>query len=84
MQRLQDQACRPKGETLFISADNPDNLVIRTMLYDVFGKVPYPSAQYKFQYSHLFVSKSKDIGWLKGSKMLDGPAVVNVHSTLVS
>ena len=26
-------------------SENPDNLVIRIMLYDVFGKVPYPSAQ---------------------------------------
>ena len=43
-------------------SENPDNLTIRIMLYDVFGKVPYPSAQYKYQYSHLFVSKLKTIG----------------------
>ena len=63
-------------------SENPDNLTIRIMLYDVFGKVPYPSAQYKYQYSHLFVSKLKTIGWLKGSKSLDSPTVVDVHQKI--
>ena len=64
-------------------SENPDNLVIRFFFYDVFGRVPYPSAQYKFEYLHLFVSKAKHIGWLKGSKTLAVPSVVSVNSGIM-
>ena len=58
--------------------------VIRFLLYDVFGLVPYKSVQYGYQYGHLFVAKQKKIGWLKGSKTLDETTVVAIHRAMVT
>ena len=43
-------------------SENSVTLGTRTMLYDVFENVSYPSAKCEFLYSHLFVSKSNVIG----------------------
>ena len=67
----------------FSSSENSDALSTRTMLYEAFEKVPYPSAEYEFLYSHQLVSKSNGIGWLD-SKLLDDPTMRNVHSDFVS
>jgi hypothetical protein len=62
--------------------DVPEGQAIRIIMYDSFGVVPWPSAQYGFQHAHMYGSKSKKVYWLKGSKTLDEKVVVDLHTLM--
>ena len=64
--------------------DVPEGQAIRIILYDSFGVVPWPSAQYGFQHAHMYGSKSKKVYWLKGSKTLDEKVVVDLHTLIAN
>ena len=53
------------------------------MLFEAFEKVPYPNAEYEFQYSHQLLPKSNGIGWMD-SRFLDDPTMSHVQSDLMS
>ena len=73
----------PKRKPVDVEGDEEADTA-SLILYDTFGKVSVPSAQFGFQYAHLWVSPRKVIGWMKGSKDLTEDTCASLHSEIIA
>ena len=69
----------PKKQVVSSRSELQTTNPIHTILYDSFGLVSVPSAQFGYHHAHMFYSHKRNVGWIYGSKDLADATVLGIH-----